>query len=112
MVEIGADGWAEFHFFRPQAAEVFVAGDFNQWRTDQLRMRRRADGYWVLRLPLPAGMHRFRYVADGAWYTDFAASGVEPARFGMDSLLLVPGRVVPHPSSVEAVPSVPAAAAA
>jgi len=90
VVTIDKDGYAEFRFFRPRAANVFLAGDFNEWRTDHLRMVRRDDGYWVLRLRLPAGDYKFRYVADGAWYTDFAAFGVNPGRFGLDSLLQVP----------------------
>ncbi|HUU21243.1 MAG TPA: hypothetical protein VM389_01790 [Phycisphaerae bacterium] len=94
VVNISEDGYAEFRFFRPNASNVFVTGDFNDWRTDQLRMVRSDDGYWVLKVRLPAGDYRFRYIADGAWYTDYAAFGVEPGRFGMDSLLLVPDRVI------------------
>ena len=73
---------------------MFLAGDFNQWRTDQLKMVRQDDGYWVLKLGLAPGEYRFRYVADGFWYTDFAAFGVEPDRFGFNSLLLVPQRTL------------------
>lgn len=101
MVTVNEDGYAEFHFFRPNAANVFVAGDFNEWRTDQLKMVSAGDGYWVLKLRLPAGDHRFRYVADGAWYTDFAAFGVEPGQFGMQAVLRVPQprlRLHPAPS--------------
>ncbi len=94
MVTIDEEGCARFLFFRPQAAEVFVAGDFNGWRADQLRMMSTGDGYWRLNLKLPAGAYRFRYVADGQWYTDFAAFGVEPARFGLDSVLRVAPRVL------------------
>lgn len=90
MVTVLTDGYTEFRFFRPEAANVFVAGDFNDWRTDQLKMARKDDGCWVLRLPLPAGDYRFRYLADGLWYTDYAAFGVEPGRFGMDSVCRVP----------------------
>jgi 1,4-alpha-glucan branching enzyme len=92
VVTIGADGYAEFCFFRPQACNVFLVGDFNEWRTDQLRMVRQEDGHWVLKLFLPPGDYKFRYVADGLWHTDFAAFGVEPGRFGYNSLLLVPQR--------------------
>ena len=108
MVTVSGSGYAEFEFFRPAAANVFLAGDFNQWRADQLRMVPGGDGHWVLKLRLPAGDYRFRYVADGVWYTDFAAFGVEPGRFGMDSVLRVPARTV----RLRVIPSAPAAAAA
>jgi 1,4-alpha-glucan branching enzyme len=90
MVTIRHDGYAEFLFYRPGASRVFLAGDFNAWRADQLRMLHQGNGYWVLRLALPAGDYKFRYVADGLWYTDFAAFGVEPGRFGIDSVIHVP----------------------
>jgi hypothetical protein len=53
-------------------------------------MVRGAHGYWIARMRLPAGEFKFRYCADGEWFTDFAAFGVEPGRFGLDSILRVP----------------------
>lgn len=84
------NGVAEFRFFRPDVAAVHVAGEFNDWRTDQLAMTHQGDGYWRLEMPLPAGTHKFRYFAEGQWYTDFAAFGVEPGQFGLDSVIHVP----------------------
>lgn len=111
VVNISDDGYAEFRFFRPEVANVFLAGSFNEWRTDQLRMIRQDGGYWALKLGLPPGEYKFRYVADGLWYTDFAAFGVEPGRFGMDSLLLVPTRPIKLRVHPQAQPARPAAAA-
>ena len=88
MVSIENDT-VQFSFFRPGAQAVHLVGDFNDWRTDQLPMRRDASGYWSCRLRLPAGIYKFRYLADGVWYTDYAAFGVEPGQFGMDSVLNV-----------------------
>ncbi|MHC4982893.1 MAG: glycogen-binding domain-containing protein [Planctomycetota bacterium] len=96
MVEITGQ-WVEFRFYRPEAKQVHVTGDFNDWRDGELPMLRTADGYWVARVRLPAGEFRFRYCADGQWYTDFAAFGVTPGRFGLDSVVrvaAVPARIV------------------
>ena len=84
------DGWVEFSFFRPNAQQVFIAGDFNQWREGELTMALATDGYWSARMRLPAGEFKFRYCADGEWFTDFAAFGVEPGRFGLDSVVRIP----------------------
>ena len=65
MVEV-RDGWAEFQFFRPGAAQVHLLGDFNGWRAGDLPMRRDDRGYWTAALRLPAGDYRFRYWADGS----------------------------------------------
>ena len=92
MVQIQGQ-WVEFRFYRPQAGQVHLIGDFNEWRSGELPMDRTGDGYWVAKMRLPAGEFKFRYCADGEWYTDYAAFGVEPGRFGLDSIVRVP--VVP-----------------
>lgn len=84
--------WVEFWFFRPQADQVYLTGEFNQWREGELPMMRGADGYWRAAMRLPEGEFRFRYCADGQWFTDFAAFGVEPGEWGLDSVVRVPHR--------------------
>ncbi len=93
MVKVEGD-WVIFSFYRPQAARVHLAGDFNDWRSRELPMVRAADGYWTARLRLPAGDFKFRYCADGEWFTDYAAFGVEPGRFGLDSIVRVPVKTI------------------
>jgi len=82
-------GMAEFVFYRPQARQVHLVGDFNHWRGNQVPMVRLEDGRWMARLSLPAGTHKFRYCADGEWFTDYAAFGVEFGPFGPDSLVRI-----------------------
>jgi 1,4-alpha-glucan branching enzyme len=92
MVRVKRGNWVEFNFFRPEAHQVCLVGDFNGWQIGATPMRGRRDGNWIVRLRLPAGHHRFRYHADGQWYTDFAAFGLDHGPFGTDSLLWVPTR--------------------
>jgi hypothetical protein len=54
------------------------------------RMLSIGQGWWVAEIEVPAGEHQFRYVADGEWYTDFAANGIEVTRQGVNSILFVP----------------------
>lgn len=89
---------AEFRFYRPNAREVFVVGDFNCWRDGECRMMQQEDGTWIARLFLPAGDFKFRYRADGQWFVDYAAFGIEQGAFGVDSVL----RIAPAPR--QAVP--------
>lgn len=88
MVNVSGQ-WATFKFFRPDARQVHLAGDFNGWGEHELPMRRLEDGYWQLKVRLPAGEFKFRYCADGMWFTDYAAFGVEPSDFGLDSVVRV-----------------------
>ncbi len=84
-----------FRFFRPGAHEVSVAGDFNGWRAGEMPMHSDGDGWWQVRMRLLPGTYRFRYVADGAWYTDFAAFGIEYTGHGPVGRLHVPPVKVP-----------------
>jgi len=80
---------AEFDFFCPGVEAVYLAGDFNDWREDELAMDRGTDGHWRTRIELTQGEFCFRYIADGLWYTDFAANGIEPGPFGYNSVVSV-----------------------
>lgn len=82
--------WVDFVFYRPEAKRVCVAGAFNGWRTGEIEMLPTGDGNWKVRASLPSGEFRFRYCADGEWFTDYAACGLVPGRFGMNSIVVVP----------------------
>ncbi len=90
MTIVRQDGSVEFRFFRPEARDVRIAGDFNGWSSDSLHMKPAGNGWWSVRTLLGSGEHRFRYVADGRWFTDYASNGVEFAKLGLNSLLIVP----------------------
>ena len=93
MTSVKPNGSIEFRFYRPGVRDVRVVGCFNGWCTSPLtalRMRPAGDGWWVATATLPPGDHRFRYVADGQWYTDYAANGIEHGKLGINSLLFVP----------------------
>ena len=78
---------AEFSFFRPRARGVRVVGDFNGWTGTP--MTRTPHGYWTARVRLPIGDFKFRYDADGEWFADYAAFGLEYGQFGLDSIVHV-----------------------
>lgn len=83
MVNQFDDGTVEFAYYRPGAASVALAGDFTDWDPDRHRMTCDAEGWWRVRMALPAGEYRFKYVVDGClWEADFAAYGVEMCKLG------------------------------
>ena len=103
---------AEFSFYRPDAQQVHLAGDFNGWSGEALSMVRAADGHWWARLRLGEGEYRFRYCADGEWFVDYAAFGLEPGPFGPDSVLRVTAAEAAAPQADRADrPARPSAAA-
>ena len=93
----------EFRFFRPGAKQVFLVGDFNGWNSSGCPMIRATDGEWRCRLTLPEGSHQFKYLADGEWFLDYAAFGLEHGPYGMNSVVMVtPKPVVASPKSEHA----------
>ncbi len=88
MVTQIPDGGVEFTFYRPNASQVAIAGDFNNWQTTFF-MTRLPDGRWQSRLQLAPGIYQFRYYADGEWFNDYAAFGLEHGPFGLNSVARV-----------------------
>jgi 1,4-alpha-glucan branching enzyme len=89
MTSIRTNGEVEFRFFRANARAVAVAGDFTAWEAKPITMRHEGNGWWSARVSLEPGEYRFRYVADGQWFTDFASHGVELKKQTWNSVLLV-----------------------
>jgi 1,4-alpha-glucan branching enzyme len=85
------DNTAEFTFYRPAAKRVFLVGDFNSWKPTEMPLMRGENGYWRGVVKLPPGTFRFRYLADGQWYVDYAAFGVLQGPFGPDSIVRIEG---------------------
>ena len=89
MTVTHGDGSVEFCFYRPSARAVALAGDFNGWQKTGFPMTCDADGWWRYRLHLAPGTHQFKYCADGEWFLDYAAFGLEPGPFGWNSVVCV-----------------------
>jgi 1,4-alpha-glucan branching enzyme len=90
MTSLTQQGCVEFRFFRPEASSVRVLGDFNGWNGTGVKLEPAGDGWWSAAVCFNPGKYRFRYLADGVWYTDFAANGIEMSKYGYNSILLVP----------------------
>lgn len=90
MTSITADGKVQFRFYRPNVNVVRVIGDFIGWDTDGVTMQSGGDGWWSAELEVAPGDYRFRYLADGTWFPDYAAFGVEAHGAGFNSVLRIP----------------------
>jgi len=54
-----------FSFVAPDASQVHLTGDFNDWDPAAHPMKRQTDGAWLLQLPLNDGDHHYRFLVDG-----------------------------------------------
>ena len=67
----------------PEATQVQIAGDFNDWMPHTLPMTPdNGDGDFVARIKLPSGRYRYRLVIDGRWSHDPANPQVETNEYG------------------------------
>ena len=64
----------------PPDGVVSVVGSFNDWTPGRHELVPRRDGSRSVSVTLPAGEHRFRYLATGGrWFDDHGADRVDPA---------------------------------
>jgi 1,4-alpha-glucan branching enzyme len=72
------------------AQTAFLCGEFNDWDTQSLPMKRRKDGGFSVKLSLkPGRAYRFRYFLDGdRWENDWDADDyVQNSLGSMDSVI-------------------------
>lgn len=72
------------------ADRVFLSGDFNSWRAEEIQLRQDRNGVWRTMLDLPVGRrYEFRYLIDGEWRTDFHADGQADNQYGSQNSLVI-----------------------
>ena len=59
-----------FSLKAPEAREVYVTGDFNDWKLDDNSRMNLKNGSWSKRLSLTKGKYHYRFVIDGKWVED------------------------------------------
>lgn len=74
----------------PNAKEVYLAGEFNNWKLDENSRMEQNNGCWTKRLNLKSGKYRYRFVIDGNWTEDPNNPLTQLNSYGtLDSLLEV-----------------------
>ena len=80
-----------FSSHNPEALEIQLAGDFNDWMPHTTPMRRMGRGDFEARLRLPKGRYRYRLVIDGHWSHDLHNPRVETNEYGeLNSIVEIP----------------------
>ncbi len=75
-------GTTKFTFdMKPDAREVYLVGDFNDWNRTAHKMAKR-KGAFHKSLKLPPGDYEYRFLADGEWHTDPSADDRAPNPYG------------------------------
>jgi len=74
-----------FSLVAPEAHEVFLIGDFNDWQTGELKARKFKDGRWSKSLPLKPGSYQYLFLVDGEWRLDPANAERANNPFGTEN---------------------------
>ena len=80
---------ATFKLRAPDAAQVFVAGCFNEWNPMASPLTRGGDGDWTCTLMLESGEHEYRFVVDGEWCDDPLAEMRRPNDMGCENCIII-----------------------
>ncbi|MDH3197731.1 MAG: AAA family ATPase [Candidatus Krumholzibacteria bacterium] len=79
-----------FSLDAPDANEVRVTGEFNNWSRGGTPMKRdAADGLWKAVLDVPAGEYEYRFIVDGVWVRDPNNKDYIRNEFGQENSLLI-----------------------
>jgi len=60
----------------PDAKQVTLTGDFNDWDPAAHPFKRQPDGAWLIQVPLSHGHHHYRFLVDGKPVLDPRAQGI------------------------------------
>ena len=78
-----------FTLSAPQAKQVYVAGDFNEWSPEKAPLKLdKKSGEWKGSLKLQPGKYQYKFVVDGNWWIDPACSKNEWNQHGTQNSII------------------------
>jgi len=79
----------QFEFLAPEAQEVYLAGDFNNWDSSANPMKKDRKGIWKATVSLKPGRYECRFLVDGNWVNDPACSCCVANEFGSQNCVKI-----------------------
>jgi 1,4-alpha-glucan branching enzyme len=78
-----------FEFPAPEAREIFLVGDFNNWDTSANLMKKDKTGIWKATVSLRPGRYEYRFLVDGNWANDPSCCDCVPNEFGSENCVKI-----------------------
>ena len=79
-----------FFLIAPEAKNVYITGDFNNWNTGEAYKLTQKDGRWQRKINLKKGTYRYKFIIDGLWQHDSDNPQIKENSFGsFDSIVEV-----------------------
>jgi 1,4-alpha-glucan branching enzyme len=77
-----------FSLTSPDAKEVILMGDFNQWNPKAHPMKKNKNGVWEKVTFLFPGTYEYRFMVDGQWKNDPENLQTRTNQFGTENNLI------------------------
>ena len=78
-----------FSLESPDAKEVILMGDFNQWNPKKHPMEKYKNGVWKKTTMLFPGTYEYRFMVDGQWKNDPNNNQTRANQFGTKNNFIV-----------------------
>ena len=78
----------KFSFESPDAREVMVLGDFNNWDPAAHPMKSDGNGKWDRTVMIIPGKYEYKFLVDSQWQVDPCNDQRSPNCFGTDNSVL------------------------
>ena len=78
----------EFVYLAPQAGEVYLSGNFNNWEAKTLPMKKNKRGQWKASIWLLPGRYEYRYFVDGSWAIEKRCAEVVVDKAGLTNCII------------------------
>ena len=77
-----------FTLSAPEAQNVFLAGDFNDWEATPHPLEKDSGGDWKINIDLMPGRYEYRFLVDGVWKNDPNCTTFAPNPYGDENCVL------------------------
>ena len=79
----------QFEYPAPDAQEVYLVGNFNNWDTSANPIKKDKKGVWKTTLSLQPGRYEYRFLVDGNWENDPSCCDCVPNEFGSENCVKI-----------------------
>ena len=77
-----------FQYYAPEAGEIYLAGTFNDWDSNNRSLKQQKDGKWKTTVTLEPGIYEYRFIVDGEWQNDPRCEEKRSNDFGSENSVL------------------------
>ena len=86
--QISTEVSVEFIFHSSEAKKVHLVGQFNNWDTHSIAMRKWNEREWRTTLQLNPGRYEYKYLIDGAWAENVPGTEKVQNSLGTNNLVI------------------------